>query len=309
MHVMTFEPPLNNVGGLASEASTAAQTVSSGNNSPSPVDVSSLDQQPKQEDATTAVSETADASGSGRSLKLRQVFSRSRNNNTSGSSRRGSFVRSFRSSIRSSFASSFNLSDDSLEAEQHGVDDLTQPGQQRSSGRRRSSLLKKTFSTSRRSSAFNSRSSVESSGTGRSKRSSAVNRKSSLDLIRGSGGEYRPRAEHPLLTDNPPTEDKSKRRGSFLGVAMRKLSMGGSASNSFTSSGTRRAQLNRSKSSSALASAASSSVSPLSSSDHGPLAQQRKGSFFGSFRKASSVTHIVSKDDDPTQGLSTSIHC
>lgn len=306
MHVMTFEPPLNNVGGLASEASTAAQTVSSGNNSPSPVDVSSLDQQPKQEDATTAVSETADASGSGRSLKLRQVFSRSRNNNTSGS-RRGSFVRSFRSSIRSSFASSFNLSDDSLEAEQHGVDDLTPPGQQRSSGRRRSSLLNKTFSTSRRSSAFNSRSSVESSGTGRSKRSSAVNRKSSLDLIRGSGGEYRPRAEHPLLTDNPPTEDKSKRRGSFLGVAMRKLSVGGSASNSFTS-GTRRAQLNRSKSASALA-AKSSSVSPLSSSDHGPLAQQRKGSFFGSFRKASSGKHIVSKDDDPTQGLSTSIHC
>ena len=303
---MTFEPPLNNVGGLASEASTAAQTVSSGNNSPSPVDVSSLDQQPKQEDATTAVSETADASGSGRSLKLRQVFSRSRNNNTSGS-RRGSFVRSFRSSIRSSFASSFNLSDDSLEAEQHGVGDLTQPGQQRSSGRRRSSLLKKTFSTSRRSSAFNSRSSVESSGTGRSKRSSAVNRKSSLDLIRGSGGEYRPRAEHPLLTDNPPTEDKSKRRGSFLGVAMRKLSVGGSASNSFTS-GTRRAQLNRSKSASALA-AKSSSVSPLSSSDHGPLAQQRKGSFCGSFRKESSGKHIVSKDDDPTQGLSTSIHC
>ena len=255
MHIMNLD--------LASEVSTAAQTASSGSNSTaSPVNVVVLDQQPNRENPATAESgETADtADCSSRSLKLRKAFSR------------GSFFGSIRSSIRSSFASGNLSDDDSLEAEHHGSDDL----QQRSSGRRRSGWHKKRFSMSRRSSAFSSRSSIGSSGTGggRSKRSH-VNRKSSLDLIRGSEGQYRPRAEHPLLSDHPSAEEKSKRRGSFLGVAMRKLSMNGSpARNSFR----------RTKSSGNLASRTRPSTSPLSSSDHPP---PRKGSFFGSFRRGS----------------------
>ena len=249
------------------------------------------------------MSEPAGASDSGRSLKLRKVFSRSRNNNASAS-KRGSFVSSIRLSIRSSFASGNLSDDDSLDAEHHGFHDLTPPGQQqRSSGRRRSSLLKMRLSTSRRSSAFSSRSSIGSSGTGtgsRSKRSSTVNRKSSLDLIRGSGGEYRPRAEHPLLTDNPPSEDKAQRRGSFLGAAMRKLSMSGSPNNA--SGG---AKINRTKSTGALKSMSTSAASPLSASDH---PRQRKNSMFGSFRRGSSARHIASRDEDPTLGLSISKH-
>ena len=255
MHIMNRD--------LASEVSTAAQTASSGSNSTaSPVDAVVLDQRSNRADPATAESgETADtADSSSRSLKLRKAFSRPR----------GSFFGSIRSSIRSSFASGNLSDDDSLEAEHHGSDDL----QQRSSGRRRRSMLKKRFSMSRRSSTF-SRSSIGISGTGggRSKRSH-VNRKSSLDLIRGSEGQYRPRAEHPLLTDHPSAEDKTQRRGSFLGVAMRKLSMNGSARNSFR----------RTKSSGNLASRARPSASPLSSSDHPP---PRKGSFFGSFRRGS----------------------
>ena len=301
---MSFDTPLNDAGGLASEASTAARTASSGNNSTSsPVDVAGLDQRPNREYPVTAMammSESDAADSSSRSLRFRKVFSRPRNNDVSGS-KRGSFVSSLRSSIRSSF----NLSDDdSLEAEHHGSDDLTPPGQKPpSSGRRRLSLLKNSFSTSRRSSAFSSRSSIGSSGTGsrsRSRRSSTVNRKSSLDLIRGSGGEYRPRAEHPLLTDNPPSEDKAQRRGSFLGAAMRKLSMSGSPNNA--SGG---AKINRTKSTGALKSMSTSAASPLSASDH---PRQRKNSMFGSFRRGSSARHIASRDEDPTLGLFTSNH-
>lgn len=312
MHMMTFDAP-NDVGALASEVPTAAQTVSSGNNSTgSPVDVAGSDQQrPKREYPVTAMalSEPDAADSSNRSLRFRNVFSRSRNNDISGS-KRGSFVSSIRSSIRSSFASGDFSDDDSLEAEHHGLDDLTPPGQQpRSSGRRRSSLLKKRFSRSRRNSAFSSRSSIGSSGSGSksSKRPSAVNRKSSLDLIRASEGEYRPRAEHPLLTDNPPTEDKTKRRGSFLNAAMRKLIMTGSANINASASSNHRAQLNKTKSAGALESAATS-VTPLSSSDHGPQPRQRKSSFFGNLCKGSSDKHVISEDEDPTQNLSLSNH-
>ena len=294
-------------GRIASEVSTAARTASWGNNSTGSFGDSAarqINQASNQDTAAVApLSEPVDASSSGRSLRLRNVFSHSK---------RGSFVRSVRSSIRSSFLSSGNLSDDdSLEAEHHGFDDLTP----RSPGRRRSSLFKTRFSSSRRSSAFNSRSSIESSATGgRSKRSSTVNRKSSLDLLRASGGEYRPRAEHPLLSNDPPNEDKTQRRGSFLGAAMRKLSMGmsGSANTASPSSGSSRSSSNRllkrTKSAGALASAASSSASPLSASDHGPHTRRRKGSFFGNLRKGSSAKHLPSEDEDPTQSLSLSNH-
>jgi len=135
----------------------------------------------------------------------------------------------------------------------------------------------------RRSSNYSSHSSGVGGNDSSGRRSSAVNRKSSLDLLKGSGGEYRPRSEHTLLTHAEDEENKTqKRRSSFLGKAMRRLS----------SSGNLRALAGKSKSTRDIAMSAtssplaSSSSSLTSSSEHGP--SQRKGSFFRNLRRKSS---------------------
>ena len=100
---------------------------------------------------------------------------------------------SFRRSSKS------GLSDDS-DDDQRDFHDLTpRPSV---GGRRRSSLLMRRLSSisGRRSSNYSSHSSGVGGNDSSGRRSSAVNRKSSLDLFKGSGGEYRPRSEHPLLT-------------------------------------------------------------------------------------------------------------
>ena len=66
-------------------------------------------------------------------------------------------------------------------------------------GRRRSGLLMRRLSSisGRRGSNYSSHSSGVGGNDSSGRRSSAVNRKSSLDLLKGSGGDYRPRSEHP----------------------------------------------------------------------------------------------------------------
>ena len=264
--VMTAEIPLSSGG-------ATARPVSIGDSTSSPNDIQN--DKSATEDPEAA---PADASSSGRSLKLQKVFSRSRNvsidnNNNNGTrSKRGSLINSL-SSFRRSTKS--ELSDDS-DDDQRDFHDLTpRPSLD---GRRRSSLLMRRLSSisGRRGSNYSSHSSgVGGNDSSSGRLRSAVNRKSSLDLLKGSGGEYRPRSEHPLLTHAEEENKAPKRRSSFLGNAIRRLS----------SSGNLRALTAKSKSAHDIATAAASS--PLtSSSDHGP--QPRKGSFFRNLRRKSS---------------------
>lgn len=270
MHVSTSNnAPLAD---LPEESTDPTATVGN-SSSTDPTEITN-DQSPEDETG-------ADASVSRRSMTLRGVFRR-------GESKRGSLVSSFQSSLRSlSVRSSFvtgdcDLSDSDDDGEQLDFHDLT-PGQRRQKrpGRRHSGLRKHLSVTS-----FSSRSSIGSAGS-KHKRSDTAQRKSSLDLIHGSGLQYRPRAEHPLLMNNPP-QAKEKRRSSFLGGALRKLSMSSTNNNCENSGDNRRTKLIRAKSAGALTSKLSASPSPMSSSDHGPQNQQRKGSFFSSLRKSSS---------------------
>jgi len=266
---MTAEVPLSSGG-------ATARPVSIGDSTSSPNDIQN--DKSATEDPEAA---PADASSSGRSLKLQKVFSRSRNvsidNNNNGTrSKRGSVMNSLSSLSSFRRSTKSELSDDS-DDDQRDFHDLTpRPSL---GGRRRSSLLMRRLSSisGRRGSNYSSHSSgVGGNDSSDGRRRSAVNRKSSLDLLKGSGGEYRPRSEHPLLTHAEEENKAPKRRSSFLGNAIRRLS----------SSGNLRALTGKSKSARDIATAAASSSPLTSSSDHGP--QPRKGSFFRNLRRKSS---------------------